>query len=918
MEEAPPKSSEYARNQKRWFETIANYEPNAQFKNIFAELAPNGWKLDKQSIWFVASPPSVRLMEQGWKIHISTQTTHAADVLRISLSRLFDRMVYFKFAADMWIAGEMNSKLWPREASGKFITVYPSNTPDFLSLANELTDLLRDYDGPYILSDRRWPNSRCVFYRYGAFKDHSEVTSDGLRRQLISQQDGTLATDLRQPYFYLPPGIIDPHGGELIKSNVNTQRASTVYALKGGRYKIEAALNFSNRGGVYRATDEADNRTVIVKEARPLIEVGRARSNAVQVLKDEYELLIKLNDTGYFAKPTDFFRVWEHSYLVEDYVRGDTLAEYILAHHPIYNHDSVNALSINHYLKRMTSVWLKIARAIQCAHERDIILGDLSINNVMVSREDDAITIIDLEGAHTGNSPSVGLFTPGFIRRSSWETGLSDQDTDLYGLGAIMFASLVIANAHVDYYPNARHTFLSELRLDLDLPEELVNLIELLHNEDNLSITSIEEVISMLECLREGLEKNVAFQPRLALSVESRFPPDHKSDLYCRTLATTDGIIDYLGGVADLSRRDRLFPGDMLIFATNPLSIAYGACGILHCLQLVKGQIASDFVDWVLNIPVDNDDYPPGLYLGKSGIAWVMDEIGHPEYARILLREASAHRLLWNTADVLHGASGFGLASLRFWHKHNDGTALDNAVKVGDWLTRNAIRGPDGVRWASEDGTINLGYAQGGSGIALFLLYLSLTTGDVSYRCLGRSALDFEIKHAAWNGSRFLGFPEEPGLGPSPYWAAGTAGVLTTMLRYLATSPDEVLKNYVGEYEGDVGHKYAKFPQLFRGLAGMGNTLLDLWYFSHDDKYVRQAWQIAEGVLLHSISRPEGITFPGTRALRESADFATGAAGVALFLHRLMVVDCQDSTPTGLDNFNFTLDQFYFTPAPEG
>jgi hypothetical protein len=90
-------------------------------------------------------------------------------------------------------------------------------------------------------------------------------------------------------------------------------------------------------------------------------------------------------------------------------------------------------------------------------------------------------------------------------------------------------------------------------------------------------------------------------------------------------------------------------------------------------------------------------------------------EIGHPESARILLREASAHRWLWNNADVLHGASGFGLAALRFWHKHNDGTALDNAVRVGDWLTRNAIRGPDGVRWASEDGIINLGHAQGGA-----------------------------------------------------------------------------------------------------------------------------------------------------------------------------------------------------------
>jgi hypothetical protein len=101
-----------------------------------------------------------------------------------------------------------------------------------------------------------------------------------------------------------------------------------------------------------------------------------------------------------------------------------------------------------------------------------------------------------------------------------------------------------------------------------------------------------------------------------------------------------------------------------------------------------------------------------------------------------------------------------------------------------------------------------------------------------------------------------------------------------------------------------LGHKYAVFPQLFHGLAGMGNALLDLWEVSGDECYLSQAWQVAEGVLLFRIEREEGVTFPGEQAIRESADLATGAAGVALFLDRLAGAD------RGVQgNHNFVLDE---------
>jgi hypothetical protein len=51
------------------------------------------------------------------------------------------------------------------------------------------------------------------------------------------------------------------------------------------------------------------------------------------------------------------------------------------------------------------------------------------------------------------------------------------------------------------------------------------------------------------------------------------------------------------------------------------------------------------------------------------------------------------------------------------------------------------------------------------------------------------------------------------------------------------------------------------------------------------------------------MDRPEGIGFPGEQAIRESADLASGAAGVGLFLNRLLKAETGSR-----GNFNFVVD----------
>jgi hypothetical protein len=53
-------------------------------------------------------------------------------------------------------------------------------------------------------------------------------------------------------------------------------------------------------------------------------------------------------------------------------------------------------------------------------------------------------------------------------------------------------------------------------------------------------------------------------------------------------------------------------------------------------------------------------------------------------------------------------------------------------------------------------------------------------------------------------------------------------------------------------------------------------------------RYLNAAFHVAEAILPHRIDRPEGCTFAAEELLRLSCDFGAGAAGIGLFLHRLL------------------------------
>jgi hypothetical protein len=887
----------YSQQDERWFEPVGRHVPGAEYLSVYRALVPDTWRLRRRGLWFIADPPGADLPEQGWKLHVSVRTADGAAALRAAIPVLRDNDTHFKFLVDRWSHAFTNGKLWPRGSSGKFITAYPPALDEFRVVAQELAKALAAVSGPYILSDRRVPDSTSVYYRYGGFTGQPRLRPDGVPDLMITAPDGTLYPDIRQPYWSAPPWVTtDPFG---LDAHVQTSQTDGD-GLDGGRFRVESAISFSNRGGVYRAVDTTTGEQVVLKEARPHIGLGNGLGGDIDVtdlLRKEYRLLSTLADTGYFVRPVALFQDWEHLFLAEEHVDGESLGRTSIATNPLYA-GPLTGPALAAYHGRMRGIFAQLADAIAAAHRRGITLADLSYANVLIDA-DDRIRVIDLEGAvEDGVDSPTGLYTPGFSGGNDFAT-----------LGAMMFGAIVLNTAIVAFDPAARLRFLAEVQSDLGVPDDLVALVEDLTSG---RLAQPGEVARRIGELSVGDPASWPAEVPLARPAAEELAgerPGGGRRLRARIRSTLAGVTTYLVDTASPLRPDRLFPADLGVFETNPCSVAYGAAGVLRALYRLCGEVPPDLLAWLLAGDFSPENLAPGLYLGAAGIAWTLDEVGEREAGSRLMRQTAQHPLLLTRADVLHGCAGYGLAALRFWHRTGEQHYLDEAVRVGAHLAATAQRsGRASARserseprsrertddpamcWRAPDGRLPIGYAYGASGVALFLLYLHRATGDADVLRWGRRALDFDLAQAMTSDAgytSFLSHVDDPSGVGRTYWDQGTAGVVTTLVRYQATTGDERLTQWVDRLVPDLVRKYAVLPQLFHGLAGIGNALLDVAELTGRTELLAEAARLAEGVLLFAIDRDEGIAFPGEQAMRETGDYATGSAGVALFLDRI-------------------------------
>lgn len=364
---------------------------------------------------------------------------------------------------------------------------------------------------------------------------------------------------------------------------------------------------------------------------------------------------------------------------------------------------------------------------------------------------------------------------------------------------------------------------------------------------------------------------------------------------------TLEGIADFLLATADYGRTDRLWPPHFMLFDTNPMSVAYGACGTAAALRRLRGDVPDAVKEWLLARPLSVDTYPPGLFVGLAGIAWVLDDLGLGERAAEAMRLAYASPLLYAEDGMFLGAAGWGLAALRLHGRTGDEEHLRRAVDAGEHLLRSAEQEDGALFWTfRQERKVHYGYAYGASGVALFLLYLGLRTGREEFVDAARRAIAYEMAHRL-DSSHGISWSRHEGDNLLlPYWMYGSAGVGTTVIRIAHHLGDPAYRAMAEEIAERAYTKWAVLPSLLEGMSGIGDFLLDMHRFTGEPRWHEMALDMAETVSWYRIERPQGIGYPGRWLTRMTTDYDTGSAGVGLFLHRVlhggprMFVDLED------------------------
>ncbi|MFF3074202.1 class III lanthionine synthetase LanKC [Kitasatospora sp. NPDC057904] len=789
-------------------------------------LPPPGWHRSESEGWIRIARTGVRLPDQGWKIHISATANSADRAISTTWDYCTGQGLSFKFLRSLAILRHINSKQAPRTASGKLITVYPADDPALERALTDLSALLHDIEGPYILSDLRWGDGP-LYVRYGGFRPAYCFDADGEHVLAVRRDDGLLVPDHRGPGFRPPAWAPAPP----VLANLVHDR--------GGRrtvtfpFRIEKALHFSNGGGVYRAVERDTGRRVILKEARPHAGIDNHDRDAVTRLAHEHRILDRLAHLACVPRVHSRVRHWEHHYLVQEFIDGKSLLEAVGRRHPLLGDTAAagDRADLATYTRWATGILARIEAALADLHRSGIVFGDLQPSNVIV-RPDDTVCLIDFETSVDADNPTAPVLgTPGFI--APWaRTGAAVDTYALASLGLALFCPLTPL-----------------LPLDDRKPEQLIRWAE----------QCFPLPAGTGDRLRAALTP-----PTISSKTQDtdNWPLDPSTD----STAALDSLRDAILRSATPDRDDRLFPGDVRQFDRQGASLAFGAAGVLHALHVTGRSDYPAFgqhVDWLVAADQAARSLRPGLFDGLAGIACVLDELQRPDAAEATLDRLTGFDLRGCGIGLFGGLAGIALAHLHF-HQ------TERAAEIGERLTRalTADTGP---------GADRVGLMHGWSGPALLFTRLYSVTGDLAHLDRAHAALARDLAHCEeLPGGRVR---VRDGQRRLATLGRGSAGIGITIHEYLRHRDDHPYAQLRDHIRDSLDSELLLSAGLLDGHAGL---LYSLTHLSGSPEAM--ATQL-RGLVLHAVRHQGDRAFAGDGQLRLSMDLATGTAGVLLAAH---------------------------------
>ena len=814
------------------------------------QVNSDSWLVSSDKDWKYYINRITPLAEQGWKIHITSTLKESQDCLNVVSRWLIRHKISFKFVPNVEKLLSKNSKYGDRASSGKFITIYPKDTKEFLIAVKELAKLTKSFSaGAYILNDKQWYDSN-VFFRYGAFQE-MYATVDGKKVLGIKNPKGIMVPDVRAPYYVVPDFITEPQA-IISMTKIQNRKYELIDTSEFDKYKVKSALHFSNAGGVYKAV--SGGRDFVMKEGRKEAGLDRLNCDGFQRLKNEAGVLKKLGNKPYVVNIYNYFEVWENNYLIEEYLHGRNLSDFIAEEFPFSNFQSKSRYSHN-----ALQIIMRLKQILTDLHSDGYSLGDLQPNNVMIL-DNNEVKLIDLETSTSTNRVYYpGLQTPGFVLQSAH----SFEEADWFALLRI-----------------ARFLF-----LPIEPISDLANDVE---DSQDISIEKNfgEEVSKILGSLKAFVQERVHINGNsqlqaLKLKINSQSLPQLTSRL-------RQGVLDNL----DVKSKS-LIPGDIRQFTDilGAFSVAYGGFGGIMALSRT-GDLPQKARKWakkaaneILQLPTRN--LPKGMFNGLAGISMILFEIDEKELSEKIFKKINFDDAADNDLSMFSGLSGIAMASLSLYNATSDNTYLKKALLVADRIREQFV---SGIRLKSLDpfGIPN-GLLGGWSGISLFMLQIATISNNDIYKNSAVQMLKYELEsNISIDENLHLAQVSDCSLGKErliPYLGEGSAGIALVMFEFNKVVDSFKNEKYQGILENlcNVDETYCSYTSgIVRGISGFFVLENAKKEFGLIDKYDISTLR---NYLLQENNH--SIISPGDYGYRCSMDLFTGNSGLLLVLDDL-------------------------------
>jgi serine/threonine protein kinase len=194
-------------------------------------------------------------------------------------------------------------------------------------------------------------------------------------------------------------------------------------------YEIDELIDEGGMGSIYLGVHKFLKREVAIKDLNPLL---RNKPEIIERFRNEALILSQLRHPNIVAL-YDYVENDNGYYIIMEYVKGETLAEYIeTTTGPIPE-------------RRAISIFLQILDAVGYAHDKHILHRDIKPSNFIINKEN-KIKILDFGIAKSIDGKSKSLTQTGlkvgttmFMSPQQVKGQVLDRRSDVYSLGVTLF-----------------------------------------------------------------------------------------------------------------------------------------------------------------------------------------------------------------------------------------------------------------------------------------------------------------------------------------------------------------------------------------------------------------------------------------------------------------------------------------------